>query len=426
MKWQSLKTARKRTITFLKYVGNVIRRNPYATAQYQNIQRLEKQLQEIKDEPVKNAWLLSSPRTFWWVWIVCVFVWYAAFRSLSFLYLIIASFILSMAMENLIRFFQRRFSRWFSIGVWYIILLVFVLSWVIIVIPFVIWQMFDLFNLFIEKIIVFQQTLQRQWLENVVMNSSLPEQVSTRIVEKLANDTWWGSLQDLILSNVSQLVSLGTSSIKDAWWIAVNIVSSFFAAIFQVSIVFVCAIFFTIEKDKVIHLLATMSKSVTKTELLLLKLYRKLWFWLEWQLILCVAVGLMVRVGLTILWRLWFPMPNVFTLALIAWLTEFIPYLWPFLGMLPALFVGAIAYWFRWVVAILFLYWLVQQSENNILVPMVMYHTLWVSPLLIFISMIVGWSIFGFLWILLAVPIAVITNILYDGYQKSSQRTVSQ
>jgi hypothetical protein len=56
----------------------------------------------------------------------------------------------------------------------------------------------------------------------------------------------------------------------------VTIVGGFFAAIFQVTIVFVLSIFFTIEKNKVISFLAKASGHVTYTRLKLLKLYRKL------------------------------------------------------------------------------------------------------------------------------------------------------
>ncbi|MBP7848323.1 AI-2E family transporter [Patescibacteria group bacterium] len=57
--------------------------------------------------------------------------------------------------------------------------------------------------------------------------------------------------------------------------------------------------------------------------------------------------------------------------------------------MVPAILVGIASYGFKGLIVVLILYWIIQQSENNILVPMVMNRTLGISPLIIFISMIV-------------------------------------
>ncbi|USN56131.1 MAG: AI-2E family transporter [Candidatus Peribacteria bacterium] len=107
---------------------------------------------------------------------------------------------------------------------------------------------------------------------------------------------------------------------------------------------FVLAIFFSIEKKKVITFLAHISGQVKYTELKLLKLYRKLGFWLEGQLVLCVAIGIGVRIGLQAIAIFGIDLPNKFTLALISGLVEFIPYLGPFMGMFPALLLGIAAY----------------------------------------------------------------------------------
>jgi predicted PurR-regulated permease PerM len=56
----------------------------------------------------------------------------------------------------------------------------------------------------------------------------------------------------------------------------------------------------------------------------------------------------------------------------------------------------------------------IQWTENNILIPRVMNKTLWVSPLLILICMLIGSSILWFLWILLAIPLAVVLTVFFE------------
>ena len=136
----------------------------------------------------------------------------------------------------------------------------------------------------------------------------------------------------------------------------------------------------------------------------------------EFVLINRSSISNPIRIGCTYAFGI--DLPNKFTLALIAGLTEFIPYLGPFMGMVPAILLGILWYGWRGGLFVLGLYRLIQQSENNILVPMVMYQTLGISPLLILICMIIGGSILWFIGIILAVPIAVIINILFEDYNK--------
>lgn len=58
------------------------------------------------------------------------------------------------------------------------------------------------------------------------------------------------------------------------------------------------------------------------------------------------------------------------------------------------------------------MYRAIQFLENNLIVPAVMAQKLGINPLVIFLSMLMGATLFGFLGILLAVPLAVIVTIL--------------
>lgn len=117
-----------------------------------------------------------------------------------------------------------------------------------------------------------------------------------------SGDTGVGpALQSLLIENMDQLVSVGTTSIKDASSIAVTVISGFFAAAFKITITFVISIFFSIEKKKVIHFIGSISGHTARTELVLKKLYRKLGSWLEGQILLCITVGLLTWFGLIIL-----------------------------------------------------------------------------------------------------------------------------
>jgi predicted PurR-regulated permease PerM len=158
----------------------------------------------------------------------------------------------------------------------YILLLVFVLSGLVIVVPFVVQQMADIANLFLDKINSFQSALQQHGLAAVIAESRLPGQFKESLLQAIQSGNLVESAQESLLENMSQIVSLGSDYISNAGSLAVSIVTSFFSAFVQISIVFVVAVFFSIEKDEVIHFLARMSGRVQHTELKLKKLYTKL------------------------------------------------------------------------------------------------------------------------------------------------------
>jgi predicted PurR-regulated permease PerM len=64
--------------------------------------------------------------------------------------------------------------------------------------------------------------------------------------------------------------------------------------------------------------------------------------------------------------------------------------------------------------AVVILYIIIQQSEEKILVPYLMSKTLGISPLLIFICMLIAGSIMGIAGIVFAVPLAVIVAIVFS------------
>ncbi|USN54351.1 MAG: hypothetical protein H6765_07410 [Candidatus Peribacteria bacterium] len=131
---------------------------------YQEIERLSKELlaQQANEAATGTHDTSNLIWRFWLSGVAVAVLGYFLFKSLNFIFVILSAFIISMAIENLIGFFQRRFSRPFSIGVAYFILIVFVLSGMIIVIPFVGQQLADIMASLVSKMYGFQQTLQSQ------------------------------------------------------------------------------------------------------------------------------------------------------------------------------------------------------------------------------------------------------------------------
>lgn len=132
--------------------------------------------------------------------------------------------------------------------------------------------------------------------------------------------------------------------------------------------------------------------------------------WLRGQLLLCFIIGLMTYIGLLIL-----GVPYAATLAMIAGLFELIPYVGPFLSAVPAILIALnISPWMAlWVVVA---YFIIQEMENNVVVPLVMKSAVGINPIIIFFALLVGFQFLGVLGMILAIPVATIVSIFVKDF----------
>jgi len=153
--------------------------------------------------------------------------------------------------------------------------------------------------------------------------------------------------------------------------------------------------------------------------LLLVEVVRVWQAFLQGQLILCLVVGVAVAIMMTIV-----GLPYALLMGLIAGVLELIPNVGPTLAAVPAILVALLRgsnylplspFWFAVLVAGLYI--LIQQVENNVLVPRIMGYSLDLHPLVVLIGALMGASVAGVLGILLAAPtlatLRVISRYVY-------------
>jgi predicted PurR-regulated permease PerM len=129
--------------------------------------------------------------------------------------------------------------------------------------------------------------------------------------------------------------------------------------------------------------------------------------YLRGQLVLCVVVGVLAAVGLSVLKV---PFPAV--LGLIAGIFEILRFVGPLLGALPAVLVALIqdpllAVW----TALLFV--VIQQIENTFLVPRISGKAVELHPALIVLVLLIGSEIAGLPGAILAVPLTAIIRDVF-------------
>ena len=129
--------------------------------------------------------------------------------------------------------------------------------------------------------------------------------------------------------------------------------------------------------------------------------------WVRGQILLGIAVGIATFVGLIVLSNLVDPIFGRYALLLsvIAGLFELVPIIGPIISAVPAVLLAATVgpgrgRWRRSL-----LYFLVQQVENNFLVPKIQGDAVQLHPAAVVFAIIIGGSLAGLLGAILALPV---------------------
>lgn len=136
---------------------------------------------------------------------------------------------------------------------------------------------------------------------------------------------------------------------------------------------------------------------------------KKIGLWMQGQLVLAILVGVLVFLGLTVL-----GVENALLFAAFAALLEIIPLFGPIIAAIPAV---ASAYSDGGASAgllVIGLYLIIHQFENHLIYPLVVTKIVGVPPILVILSLLVGWKLAGFLGIVLSIPASVILVEILD------------
>ena len=136
--------------------------------------------------------------------------------------------------------------------------------------------------------------------------------------------------------------------------------------------------------------------------------------WVRGQLILGLSVGVATFVGLIVLGSVIDPIFSRFALllAIIAGLLELLPIIGPIIAAIPAILLAATA-GPQQALAALLLYTVVQQLENNILVPKIQGDAVELHPSAVMFALVMGGAIYGLLGAILALPITAAGRDVY-------------
>ena len=140
------------------------------------------------------------------------------------------------------------------------------------------------------------------------------------------------------------------------------------------------------------------------------KISGKMGDWIRGQLLLMLIIGMcnfvvFLAIGI----------PSAFALGIWSGIAEVVPYVGPFLGVVPALFLAlAGGNYLQAILVFILNFILIQQVEANIVVPKIMGRAVGLSPVLVILALAIGLKLFGLVGAIVSLPGAAILSVLFE------------
>lgn len=331
----------------------------------------------------------------WVIAGVLVLLALAFYRFQHILTPVIVAIILAYVLHPAVSFLQRRLrvSRTLAVLISFLFLLGLISLIPLVLVPSLVDQVRDL-NLNLQEVLDFVTSLLRGPL---VIGGFTIETADLYNRVAVALETW---LSGIASTSVNLLLNVASGL---AWFVIVLVLSFWFvrdAPYLTQRIAEVAPL----DYQRDLRMLAQQVAEVWKA-------------FFRGQLLLCLVVGIAVTAALTIV-----GLPYALLMGLIAGVLELIPNLGPTLAAVPAVLIALIRgssylplspFWFAVLVAGLYI--LIQQVENNVLVPRIMGRSLNLHPLVVLIGILMGANLAGILGIFLAAPVLATLRVL-GGY----------
>lgn len=187
-----------------------------------------------------------------------------------------------------------------------------------------------------------------------------------------------------------------------------SISKSVFDNLITVILLLVLTFYLLLERESLEERLGSLfGNREERIKKLTVKIEEKLGHWLRGQMMLSVIVGTLVYFGLSLL-----QIPYALPLALWAAVLEVVPVIGPIISAIPAIL---IAFTVSPVIGggVATMYFVIQQLENNLIVPQVMKKAVGLNPLVVILAIAIGGRLLGIGGALLSVPLVVVLQTIF-------------
>lgn len=214
---------------------------------------------------------------------------------------------------------------------------------------------------------------------------------------------------ELIVDNISKIYKKQTANAGN---LLVNSAKNVMSFVFSLVLTPIFAFYFLKDKDKIKEKFKAMIPETRKERLIRLfsNIHNDMTKYIIGKIKMAIFVGFATFIMLLAL-----GVEFSFVIGIITCVADIVPYVGPLMGLIPAFVFAFIdspikALW------IFILYILIQWVENNIVGPKILSKETGFHPIVVLFLLILGAALFGFLGMILSVPIALVIKTVYNEY----------
>lgn len=215
---------------------------------------------------------------------------------------------------------------------------------------------------------------------------------------------------DVILPQVQDFVDINslTDYIPSVTSLIFGFLGGFFSNVFFVITTLFFTLYFLIEENFVRDLLVNFvsEEKIALVVEIMKKIEERMAAWVWGEIILMVIIGSLTYIGLKLL-----NVKYALSLAVIAGFLEIVPNIGPVISTIPA-FLVAISSSLVSGLSVIVLYFIIQQFENTVIVPLVMRKAVGLNPIVTLLALLIGGRIGGVIGVLLAIPFTLFVETL--------------
>jgi predicted PurR-regulated permease PerM len=247
------------------------------------------------------------------------------------------------------------------------------------------------------------------------------------VVEKFVTSTAF--LRDYaaksgILETIKNSFGTISTNLSNAAGGVFSTIIGIFGGIFTFFLILVITFYMVVEENAIKKLVWSIAPVKHQVYIMNLinRMQKKVGLWLRGQLIVSLFVAILVFIGLSIINIITGKMPYALVLALIAGITESVPYIGPIIAAVPGVFLAfSVSPMLALVVAIM--YYVVQLTENNIIVPKMMQKVVGLNPIVSIAALLIGFQIAGIVGAILSIPVATAISVfIFDLFESKIER----
>lgn len=226
-----------------------------------------------------------------------------------------------------------------------------------------------------------------------------------------------------VLDNIKASIMSMSSSLQGAAGSVFSTVSNILGGIFWVFLVSVITFYILVQENAIKKAVWFMAPVKNQVHIigLINKMQQMIGLWLRGQMILSFIIFVLIYAGLSTLGLFTgYEIEYALVLALIAGLTEFVPYLGPIFAAIPAIFLAFIQSPVL-ALSVAIMYYIVQLLENNLIVPNLMRKVVGLNPVISIVALLIGFKIAGVAGAVLAIPVSTaLLVVVKDVFEQKS------